>query len=196
MCTSYVYNYISNCLYWRWCVLKLHVTITIYTDLKKSVRYDWPQDFGIKNSAYRQSVILSWFSSYSSNRSFYIIVDNHLSNNAAGPSSVPQGGHLSLILFILFINDIGATFKFCKYLLSINDSTLLQCDLLEFTKYCDRKHFSDNPSKRYKVVSFNCQRNKPTRTYIINSFELHTSSNINDLDVVLSSDLTFNAHKL
>jgi len=195
--------YISHSLYWRCCVLKLHVTITIYTGLKKkrSIRLTTGtlvlkhKKLGIGNPYYYHGFpptrlidhsVLKWITIYLITLLLHLVY--------------PRVG-----IYHHSCSSTISTFKFCKYLLlsddlkiflpinSINYSTLLQYGLDEFTKCCDRNNFSDNPSK-CKVVSFSCQRNKPTSIYKINGFELHTSSTINDFGVLLSSDLTFNAH--
>jgi len=178
----------------------------IYTDLRKA--FD-SVDHGILMLKLKKlgiiDPLLTWFSSYLSNRSFRVMVDGVLSNNKVAISGVPQGSHLSPLLFLLFINDVGLIFKSCKYLLfaddlkmylpinSMNDSIQLQHVLDTFSLWCLKNSLSLNVDK-CKCISYTRQKNKSIFPYTINGFIISYTSIIRDLGVLMSSDLTFNAH--
>lgn len=61
------------------------------------------------------NVILKWLSSYISCRSPKIRLHGYVSNNISIPSGVTQSGHVSLLLFILYMNDIGLFFKHAHF---------------------------------------------------------------------------------
>jgi len=97
-------------------------TDVIYTDFSKafdsvnhSILIAKLRLFGIHNP------LLSWFSSYLDDRSQQVKINGFLSDIYLVPSGVPQGGHLSLLLFSIFLLDLSNCFKFCNYLLFADD---------------------------------------------------------------------------
>jgi hypothetical protein len=56
--------------------------------------------------------LLSWLQSYLSNRRQFVKVHGTPSELTHIPSGVPQGGHLSPLLFILFINSVKTFLPF------------------------------------------------------------------------------------
>ena len=65
--------------------------------------------------------LLSWLRSYLSNRQQFVKVNNCKSSLVNIPSGVPQGGHLSPLLFILFVNSISKAITKAKFLLFADD---------------------------------------------------------------------------
>ena len=55
-----------------------------------------------------------WFKSYLSNRNQYVSINGFDSSLAAINCGVPQGSVLGPLLFLLYINDLNHTVKFCK----------------------------------------------------------------------------------
>lgn len=92
----------------------------IYMDLKKA--FD-SINYGILMIKLKKlgisDPLLSWFSSYLSNRYFRVMIDGFLFNKKVAISGVLQGGHLSPFLFLLFINDVGFIFKSSKCIMFV-----------------------------------------------------------------------------
>jgi hypothetical protein len=173
----------------------------IYTDLKKAFNSVDHNILVLKlNKLGIGYPLLSCLSSYLSNRSFCANINCHLSSNTTVTSDVPLGSHLSPLLFIIFINDVGSSFKFCKYLLFTDNLKInlpvksniglnqLQQDLDSFLKLYNLNGLSVDPSK-FNYILFNRQKNKSLATYKINNFEVQNTSIVRDLGVLLSSDL-------
>ena len=139
-------------------------TDVIYTDFSKafdsvnhSVLIAKLKIYGITDQ------LLTWLSSYLANRFQQVKINGFLSNKIPVPSGVPQGGHLSPLLFALFILDIGACFKYCKYQLfaddlkmyanvkTINDQYKIQEDLNRFCDWCHSNGLKLNIAKCFKM---------------------------------------------
>jgi hypothetical protein len=104
-------------------------------------------------------LVLSWLSSYLTNRFQIVKINNKMSDKSNTSSAVPQGGHLSPLLFLIFINDIFPIFKFPKFLLFADDLKLyinihsfnniihLQSDLDSLAYWCSINGLNLNNSK-------------------------------------------------
>ena len=66
-----------------------------------------------------------WFKSYLSNRNQYVFINGFDSGLAAINCGVPQGSVLGPLLFLLHINDLNHTIKFCKVHHFADDTNLL-----------------------------------------------------------------------
>ena len=66
-----------------------------------------------------------WFKSYLSNRNQYVSINGFDSGLAAINYGVPQGSVLGPLLFLLYINDLNHTIKFCKIHHFADDTNLL-----------------------------------------------------------------------
>ena len=66
-----------------------------------------------------------WFKSYLSNRNQYASINGFDSGLAAINCGVPQGSVLGPLLFLLYINDLNHTIKFCKVHHFADDTNLL-----------------------------------------------------------------------
>lgn len=65
--------------------------------------------------------LLTWFSSYIHGRKQFVKLFDVKSDIIDVLSGVLQGGHLSSLLFALFINDIKNYFSNCRFLLFTDD---------------------------------------------------------------------------
>jgi hypothetical protein len=68
--------------------------------------------------------ILSWIRSFLTNRTQQVKIIDTLSSSYKVNSGVPQGGHLSPLLFLLFMNDVKSIFRYCKLSLFADDLKL------------------------------------------------------------------------
>ncbi|KAL4152657.1 hypothetical protein QTP88_000490 [Uroleucon formosanum] len=68
--------------------------------------------------------LLSWFGSFLVNRLQWVKLFGIKSNIFSSTSGVPQGGHLSPILFLLFVNSIRNALPLCKLLCFADDMKL------------------------------------------------------------------------
>jgi hypothetical protein len=178
----------------------------VYTDLRKafdSVNHS-TLILKLKNLGVTDPM-LSWFQSYLVGRKQQVKINNIISNSIEVTSGVPQGSHLSPILFNIFINDIHNIFTHSKFLLfaddlklystinSIDDCKKLQMDLLNFEKWCLTNSLNINISK-CSQITFTKRKNPITFNYSIMNNKLIIKSHIKDLGITLSNDLTFNEH--
>lgn len=130
--------------------------------------------------------LLSWFKSYLTNKIQFTRVQGFNSTLTSVPSGTPQGGHLSPLLFLIFINDISSVLNNCQFLLfaddlkiytrvsSINDCVILQNELNVLFDWCKKWGMSLNISKCYSM-SFYRSRSPLQFVYSINNISLGIS---------------------
>ena len=98
----------------------------IFVDLQKAFDTVDHQILPTKLNHYGiRGVSNDWFKSYLSNRNQYVSINGFDSGLAAINCGVPQGSVLGPLLFLLYINDLNHTIKFCKVHLSADDTNLL-----------------------------------------------------------------------
>jgi len=143
-------------------------TDVIYTDLEKAFDRVNHKLFILKLKAYGFcDPLLSWFKSFLTNRTYNLLNMKTLSLIIS--MVVPQGDHLSLLLFLLFINDIVYELKHSNFLLLADDLKLfdiircqnnimlLQNDLNSSQKWCDINGMSLNIEK-CATISFSLKK--------------------------------------
>jgi retron-type reverse transcriptase len=97
----------------------------IYTDFHKafdSVNHDIQIQILIASGF--GELLLSWFKSFLVDRYQWDSLLNFKSTLYLSSSGVPQGGHLSPILFNIFINIIGNALHNCRFLCFADDVKL------------------------------------------------------------------------
>lgn len=178
----------------------------IYTDLKKafdsvdhSILIKKLNILGVGNP------MINWFSSYLNDRKQIVKIGKSSSSIIFATSGVPQGGHLSPLLFIIFINDLGNIFKHCKYLLfaddlkiyaqiqSYNDYNKLQAELDKFYEWLVNNKLQINVDKCLQIT-FTRSKFFIHYQYELNGYNLMAENHVKDLGVFLSSDLSFSKH--
>ena len=107
--------------------------ISIYIDLSKtfdtldnSILIDKLSHYGIKYNA------LKWFSSYLSNRTMFVEIDNAKSSVRHLTTGVPQGCILGPLLFLIYMNDISNSSSLFKFIMFADDTNLfttIECTL-------------------------------------------------------------------
>ena len=92
-----------------------------------------PEHHGIRGLANK------WFRSYLSNRKQYVSISGNESSLASVLYGVPQGSVLGPLLFLIYINGLNQTIKFCKVHHFADDTNLL--------------HFNKSVAKLNKLVN-------------------------------------------
>jgi len=120
-------------------------------------------------------------------------------------SGVPQGGHLSPLLFCQYVNSISNYLKKANFLLyaddikifykieTHSDCLLLLDELKPFSLWVSDLGFSINVVK-CSVISFSTFRNPLHYPYVINNVLLQRVSIIKDLGIYYSSTLYLSHH--
>ena len=136
----------------------------IYTDLKKafdSVPHDLLlaklEHYGVRGKTY------NWIESFLQNRTQKVVVNDEASDYAPVLSGVPQGGILSGMFFILYINDLPQNLKHTEVFMYADDAKLLsevlnnqslteiQQDLDSLHAWCTQWRLALNPKKCYWI---------------------------------------------
>ncbi|KAF0761231.1 Reverse transcriptase domain-containing protein [Aphis craccivora] len=151
------------------------------------------------------SPLLSWLKSYLTNRKQFVKLHDSLSELIYVPSGVPQGGHLSPILFILFVNSINKWITKAKFLLFADDikiylkidspesCLILQSELDTFTTWVTRLGLSLNLGKCH-VMSFNRSRSPILHPYRLCDVLINRVFVFKDLGIFYTSSLSFEHH--
>lgn len=181
-------------------------TDVIYTDFKKAFdRIDHNllisklNHYGIKNP------LLSWFSSFLTERFQIVKYNEFFSNPISITSGVPQGDHISPLLFLLYINDISSSLKHTNILLfaddaklyktiySVSDALKLQSDLDAFCDWCTNNGMELNINK-CSIISFSQKKTILDFNYNFINLEIKRVYLINDLGVFFDTKMNFKQH--
>ena len=71
-----------------------------------------------------RGIALDWFSSYLRLRQQYISINNNNSNHFFIPTGVPQGSILSLLLYIIYVNDLPLVSNKSRFIIYADDTTI------------------------------------------------------------------------
>ena len=154
--------------------------------------------------------VLSWISSFLSNRTMRVSVNNKLSSPNSVTSGVPQGSVLGPLLFLVYINFVASGLS-CKYKIFADDLKIYACgkthrDLsglheLERQIQTDINTLSStskpwglrlNPNKCV-VLRFSRRQHASPR-YVLDGKELPTPKSHTDLGVIVDDSLKFHDH--
>ena len=151
-----------------------------------------------------QGKIYTWIKSFLSNRMQHVIVDGETSETANVESGVPQGTVLGPILFLLFINDITTAIHFADIFIFADDSKLiakikskedhklLQKDIESAIMWSLLNNMELNMEK-FQMIHHG-KNEELKECYTVESTTLNKSSEIKDLGVIVSEDLSWNKH--
>lgn len=149
--------------------------------------------------------MLGWLESNLCGRRQAIKIENHISSEFAVLSGVPQGGHLSTLLFKAFINDIASVLKssqfalladdlkFFRIIRGLLDCQILQQELNQLSEWCDYNNLDLNTNK-CKSVTFSRNVNRLHFTYQLENVNLEKPRVIRDLGVFFDAELSFVDH--
>lgn len=178
----------------------------IYTDFEKAFDRVNHSLLTTKLKAYGfYDPLLSWIHSFLTNRTQAVKYENYISDQINILSGVPQGDHLSPLLFSLFINDINTVLKNSNCLLladdtkiyknikCTNDALQLQYDLNSLYQWCIENDMSLNIDK-CAIISFSLKKNTLLFDYKLNNSNLTRTNVIKDLGVFFDTKLSFTFH--
>lgn len=150
--------------------------------------------------------IRSWFNSFLINRLKWVKIFNTKSEVFLTTSGVPQDGHLSHLLFSLFVNSTSSCIKYSQLLCfangmkiflkinSVNDCLKLQGDLNSFYTWTDILGLTLN-IKKFRSMILTKSQSLITFSYTLNGSKLLSlDSNISDIFFTFTPSLCYRAH--
>ena len=161
------------------------------------------------------SKVLSWFSSYISNRSQSVKIGNTLSDSRNLNFGVPQGSVLGPILFTLYtypLSKIISSYNLVKHHLYADDTQIyidlttdnapsaisqLQKCLTDIQLWMNSNKLKLNPDKtEFMIIGTDNQRNILSKLLPVNILGnyLYPSTSVRNLGVIFDSDLKFSKH--
>ena len=144
-----------------------------------------------------------WIKDFLRNRHQMVKINGHSSNVSLIESGVPQGGVLSGLMFILYINDLPKCLNYMKCSLYADDAKLygpiinadsqahIQYDLNEVVKWCNRWRLRLNVQKCFYLHYRPQKCNNIFPTYDMDGVPLPRRTTATDLGITISDDLKF-----
>ena len=179
---------------------------TIFLDFKKAFdTVDHCTLINILDNLGIGNPLLSWLESYLTSRRQFVSLNGVHSDLCTIPSGVPQGGHLSPLLFIIFVNSLPDFLSSAKVLLfaddiklflkiaSASDCLLLQADLDTFCIWAQKLNLTLNTEKCH-VMSFSRNRSPISHSYSLIDTPVNRVTLIKDLGIYFSPTLSFEHH--
>ena len=180
----------------------------VYTDLRKAfdtVPHDLLlsklEHYGIRDKN------LEWIRSFLTDRKQRVVLNGHTSPFIEVTSGVPQGGILSGLFFIIYMNDLYKHIHYCQVSLyaddtklfapvnDMNDISRIQLDIDAFHNWCQRWRLMLNPKKCF-FIHYNPRNSKKNFNpdYRINAEKIERKTRVSDLGLIITEDLKFHGH--
>lgn len=148
---------------------------------------------------------LIFFTSFLTQRTIYIKINESKSYCFVPTSGVPQGNPISSIIFSIFINDLPAVIKNAEILLYADDAKIfkaIKCDndiitlqtaINALETWCDINKMKLNIGKS-KLMSITRSKKPLTSTYYYKGHQFERVNYFNDLGVIIDNKLNFKLH--
>jgi len=179
-------------------------TDIIYTDFSKAFDHVSHEIIFRKLQIFDFSAsLLNWFQSFLSGRHQSVKYLNFTSKQFIIPSGVPQGDHLSTLLFNIFINDLPNVItnsnillfaddaKLVKIIKSEQDAFNLQLDINIL--WCNKNNLFLNIQK-CKFMKFYLIKNPVNSQYSISGTNVELVNRFKDLGTIFDRKLNFSLH--
>ena len=176
-------------------------TNVVYTDFAKAFdKVSHPKLIEVLSSYGIEGKILSWITSFLTNRQQTVYVNDSCSGKVKITSGVPQGSVLGPLLFLIYIDDISKiSVDGCKSYLFADDFKVYSKDLSALQKSLDnllpftsKRQLSLAPSKCSHLLLSN--KKNTHETLNLGNKALSQTSEIRDLGILISSNLKWDLH--
>lgn len=155
-------------------------------------------------SLYSVKYLLSWFKSYITGRRQFVSLFDQKSAEYLVTSGVPQGGHLSPLLFNIVINTLYESVD-SKMLLFADDVKIFSCvqsesDAISLQKSLNKLVHSCNTVglelaiHKFKVMYFSRRHSIIQYDYSIDNVMLQRKNQVEDLGFIFTPTLSFAPH--
>ena len=162
-------------------------------------KLDW---YGIRENTHK------WISTFLTNHTQSIVINNTVSSPCNVVSGVPQGTVLGPIVFLIYINDLpdcihhSTIRQFAddcivyRPITSLNDTTLLQQDLDALYSWTETWLMRLNTSKCHAMNLTQARSHKVISSYKLNHSNLTFVDHCKYLGVTIQNNLKWNQHVL
>lgn len=151
------------------------------------------------------SSLVSWFSSYLSNRSQFVSIGGGRSHRIHPTSGVPQGSILGPFLFIIFINDLlkmlntsfgfADDLKLLRKIMTGGDCFMFQVEIDKLQDWCNSNKLDLNVKKcAIMSITNKTEKYKLEYQYRIGSTVIQRVKFKRDLGVIIDENLSFKEH--
>lgn len=149
--------------------------------------------------------LLSWLTSFLSNRSQQVLVNGTKSRPIPVISGVPQGTVLGPLLFIVYINDITEVVEHCHIKIFADDSKLqnniqspedrhkLQADLDAVINWSKDNNMELNQDK-FELLHYGYNEELKDNYILPSGVSILSSDTVKDLGIMMNNKLSWNDH--